>query len=64
MLYLHYFCSNPVFGDDDKKDIKLWKSKNASFSRPMNAAPQGVSLAMDARLEQGVELRAELRLKV
>lgn len=60
---LIYF-RNPVFSEEDKKDLKLWKLKNATFSRHANTAPQGVSLAMDSRLEQGVELRAELRLKV
>lgn len=60
---LMYF-RNPVFSEEDKKDLKLWKLKNATFNRHTNTAPQGVSLAMDSRLEQGVELRAELRLKV
>ena len=52
---------------EDKKDFKNWKIKMANYSANKtsnNVVPHGISLAMDARLEQGLELGAELRLKV
>ena len=48
-----------------KGTFDSWKNKIANFASgkgpPM---PQGVSTAMDARLENGVQLIADLRLKV
>ena len=53
----------PTVGSDEKK-TKL-KSKLASYvASKTNTLPQGVSTALDARLENGVELTAELKLKV
>ena len=53
----------PTVGSDEKK-TKL-KSKLASYvASKSNTLPQGVSTALDARLENGVELTAELKLKV
>ena len=50
---------------DKKMNMKAWKSKLSSIvSSKSGSAPQGVSTAMDARLETGVELSAELRLRV
>ena len=46
-------------------NMKAWKSKLSSIvSNKTGGTPQGVSTAMDARLETGVELSAELRLRV
>ena len=52
---------------EKKMGLKLsWKSKLSSMvsNNKTNMVPQGVSTAMDARLETGVELFAELRLRV
>lgn len=57
------------------KPYKLspWKSKlssmvsgvaSSSTNKTGSMVPQGVSTAMDARIETGVELFAELRLRV
>lgn len=56
-----------MFGFDDKKDTKAWKGKlinYAQYRTPAVTPPHGVSMAMDSRLEHGIELGAELRLKV
>ena len=63
-------CSN-VFGGVDDSAYKAWKSKMSNIPvatvKPASAAAasaHGISLAMDSRLENGIELCAELRLKV
>lgn len=47
----------------DKK-LKALKNKLTTIVSKSSHGPQGVSTAMDARLETGVELRAETRLRV
>ena len=52
--------------EEKKSNFEGWKSKLAgtlSNSKSVPTTP-GVSTAMDARLEGGIELAAELRVKV
>ncbi len=61
------FLSCYSLAGEEKKPsgLKVWKNKLGSSSRPKtNLTPQGVSTAMDARLEHGLGLGAELKLKV
>ena len=58
--------SSRVFEADDKKHkLESWKNKLASYmASKSSVVPQGISTAMDARLEGSLDLAAELRLKV
>ena len=53
-------------GDDKQKKFESWKNKQLAnyFTDKSVSSPQGVSTAMDARLETSIELAVELRLKV
>ncbi len=52
-------------GDNKKQKFESWKNKLVSYGvDKASVTPQGVSTAMDIRLEHGVELQAELRLRV
>jgi len=46
--------------------MKFWKGKtHAALANPATGiSTHGISMAMDARLEHGLELSSELRLKV
>ena len=76
---MHIACrssGNVFLGDSDKKhklaegawkNVESWKNKLASYVDLRDkggVTPQGVSTAMDSRLEASIELAAELRLKV
>lgn len=51
--------------EDKKQKFELWKNKLATIvASKANVVPQGISTAMDSRLENSLELTAELRLKV
>ena len=55
--------------DDNKGLLDSWKSRLSinntnSSGNSKTGVGQGVSTAMDARLEFGVELNAEMRLRV
>ena len=52
---------------EDKDTLKYWKSKSIICPVAMpttGVTTHGVSMALDARLELGLELCSELRLKV
>ena len=64
-----HLLSSVFSGSDDKnKMFKAWKGKlnNIIYNgkSTVNSAANGISMAMDSRLENGIEQSAELRLKV
>ncbi|CAH1791767.1 unnamed protein product [Owenia fusiformis] len=50
--------------DDKNPKMDKWRSKLTDLIVHKSSPPQGVSTAMDARLETGLDMRAELRLRV
>lgn len=51
-------------GPDEKKKLGYWTTKVADYLNSKPSGSQGVSTAMDSRLECGLDTQPELRLKV
>lgn len=70
MLPLCLFCGvyyRPMDAADDKKQkLKHFKSKLSDYANSSKTSngTQGVSFAMDSRLEFGLDTQPELRLRV
>lgn len=62
----HPYNLGPMMEEGKKGLLESWKNRLTSYNaNPKSGAQgQGVSTAMDARLEFGVELNAEMRLRV
>jgi hypothetical protein len=53
--------------DENKKVLDTWRHRlgpSSSSTNTKTTPSQGISTAMDARLEFGVELNAEMKLRV
>ena len=70
LIGMYLFCSRHVSlfdsADDKKSQFEGWKSRLAGtvYNGKSTPTSPGVSTAMDARLEGGIELAAELKVKV
>ena len=62
----HPYNLGPMMEEGKKGLLESWKNRLSSYSSNPKSSTQGqgVSTAMDARLEFGVELNAEMRLRV
>ncbi len=64
-IYFSIFEADDSGNKKQKYPYEHFKNRISTLvGNKTNVTPQGVSTAMDARLETGVELSAELRLKV
>ena len=58
----HFFKCRMYYPDEKKQKMKQWKSK-FDYGKTV-LGPQGLSTAVDFRLELGLQMQAELRLRV